>query len=281
MHPNLQNSSITTLTRKWCDAQLDQHSTWLARLDKDPTQLQAAIVQQKRFRLGKYFEDLVLFWITESPHFEHIANGLQIISEGKTIGEADLLLKSKAEQRTEHWELAVKYYLCEDASNEWQQWIGPNPADTLQQKMRTLIDKQLKLFENTVARNILTDLNVETVAPCLFLKGYFFSEFSLGKVMRPDQAAQPLNGWWCKISDFEALARSSEHWALLEKEWWLAPVLTDGKELPIYNATEIVQVISRVAAQGKSVLCAPLQQKDELFAELFKLFVVPERWPAQ
>ena len=277
MHPAGGPPNMQIITRKWSTDQLNQHKGWLSELDSDPTPLLDSISQQKRFRLGRYFEELVLFWIKSSPHFKHIANQVQIIESGRTLGEADLILNRKGID--EHWELAVKYYLCSNQKMEWSSWVGPNAADNLDKKMTTLLTRQLRLFENANARKILTELGIEQVVPCLFLKGYFFNEFMSGKVLMPDQSASPLNGWWCKSEAFADMISTSDRWVILDKEWWLAPVVLRNNELPIYSAEEALEVVRLQNSQNHAVQCAPLESTNAGEVERFRLFVVPSSWP--
>ena len=62
-----------------------------------------------RFRLGRYFESLWHDVLADHRIFPLVESNLTLQGDGRTLGELDLLVGSK---QLEHWELAVKLYLC-------------------------------------------------------------------------------------------------------------------------------------------------------------------------
>ena len=118
----------------------------LARLDPsevDPEHLRRFLEDDPSRRVGRYFERLVLYWLTHVRKVEVIASSLQIRDGNRTIGEIDLLFRDE-QGRVTHWEIAVKFYLyLSSGTFIGSHYIGPNAGDTFERKMERLFDHQL------------------------------------------------------------------------------------------------------------------------------------------
>ena len=60
-------------------------------------------------KLGIYFENALQKWIAQEPRLALLANNLVVRSKTHTLGEFDLIVRN--ENWTEHWEIAVKFFL--------------------------------------------------------------------------------------------------------------------------------------------------------------------------
>jgi hypothetical protein len=86
---------------------------WLLALDRAPAALHAYLADHPSRRLGLYAEQLLLYHLEHHAGARLIAANRQVQAGGRTVGECDCLLETRAGRRL-HWELAVKYYLQAD-----------------------------------------------------------------------------------------------------------------------------------------------------------------------
>lgn len=126
-----------------------QYQTRLEKLDEDPTELLLFMSKLKSTRLGLRFERFLLFWLLDEQYhsFKLIRHSLQQIQGKQTLGELDFLIFNRETQHTEHWEVAIKYYLAESEAR-LTQWYGLNRHDTLARKLQHFTHKQFQF--NTI-----------------------------------------------------------------------------------------------------------------------------------
>lgn len=281
MSKAIGGSTFNVLDDAWNQQQLQQHHDWLLALDKQPDALLSYLPEQRFFKLGHYFEALVGFWLTNSNSFEWVKRNIQINTTKRTLGEADLLLKPSGSNLIQHWELAVKYYLCSNGSAEWKTWIGPNPADSLADKMHTLSQRQLKLFETPEGKSYLKANDIKAVAPQLFLKGYFFNDLNTGKVCLPKNAGNSSLAWWCYRKDVGAYLQSNESWAILSKAWWLSPALFREEQLEVLTAQQMAARLNTPSHANfpETFMIASVEKEENSWKEMFRIMVVENIWP--
>ncbi len=124
-------------------------SAWiehLIQLDKEPSALIQYIGSSNSHRLGRYFEQLWLYFFSWHAGGRIINHNLQISTPtGKTLGELDIILSNNNHPSSKvHLELAVKFYLqCHSGL-----WLGPNAQDQLNLKVNHLIHHQLTLTDS-------------------------------------------------------------------------------------------------------------------------------------
>lgn len=105
-------------------------------------------------RLGFHFEGLLAFWLEDGfarklHPYETLANNVQLFNGKQTTGELDLILYNHEEKFTEHWELAIKFFMG-SAPFEPENWVGINSNDNLQRKMTHMQTKQFdSIWVNT------------------------------------------------------------------------------------------------------------------------------------
>ncbi len=97
-------------------------------------------------RLGFHFEGLLSFWLEDGfakklHPYEILASNVQLFRGKQTAGELDLVLYNHQDSRTEHWELAIKFFMG-SAPFEPINWVGINSRDNLQRKMTHMQIKQ-------------------------------------------------------------------------------------------------------------------------------------------
>lgn len=146
--PNPNEAIELTSTAFW------QRQFWrflprLHELDHNPKPLNRFLAQHLlSHRLGFRFETLIHFWLTQTDYhdYELLAHNVQLFVGKQTCGELDFLVKNKAADTIEHWELAIKFYLGKPPFDP-PHWVGLNQKDTLANKIAHLQQKQFNLTE--------------------------------------------------------------------------------------------------------------------------------------
>lgn len=167
--PNLLNFIPNELNQKY-DFSLQCSKTWqihfynyeqkLKQLDRDPTSLIKFLNQIKSTRLGFRFEAYLWFWLLDQNFHQYalLGHSIQKIEGAKTLGELDFLVKNTQENKIEHWEVALKYYLAE-APFHLPNWFGLNRNDTLEKKLSHFSHKQFQ-FNDALGYEIDTKIAV-------------------------------------------------------------------------------------------------------------------------
>jgi hypothetical protein len=189
-------------------------------------------------RLGNWFEALVGYALRESES-EPIdwISGVAIREASHTQGELDLIFRPQSQLLGfEHWELAVKFYLCIARSpceaHRLESYVGQALLDRLDLKLSHLIEKQLPLARTAQARAHLESLGFrgEPVSR-LFMKGRLFYPRSWNpSEVRLPEAISPAHerGWWMAWNAEEFLGWAGDaRWVILPKKRWLGRVETD------------------------------------------------------
>ena len=227
-------SDVSGIDSHWCERELGRASELLEALDRDPSALHAVLSKPPARRLGKYFENLIAFWLGHSPDFEVLARNLQIRDAKLTHGELDLVVRDLRTGRVGHWEVAVKFYLQLGDPEDLGAWVGPNRRDTLGRKAAHLVDQQCQRARHPVAQELLRDQGIEVDESLLLVKGRLFHARAAfeGAALESIAAQQPAGlrlhpaharGWWCTESDFRQLASEAVlGWRELEKPNWMS-----------------------------------------------------------
>ncbi|MFT7617960.1 MAG: hypothetical protein ACI97A_001599 [Planctomycetota bacterium] len=229
---DLQCETATSASIRWCRRQFDAFLPQLRALDADPAPLQEKIDIEQSYRLGKYFENLIAYWLEASDDFELLERNLQIRDGKETLGEMDFLVLDLKDQKTSHWEVAVKFYLGFPSDDALTSWHGPGKRDNLARKMGHLTAHQLQRSSHPVAIDLLRDKGHEVNRSFLFVKGRLFHERSCPSPL--PQSATPssetgitihanhLHSWWAKASEFADFGDSGDQtWHQLTKPNWL------------------------------------------------------------
>lgn len=149
-------------------------------------------------RLGFHFEGLLSFWLTdgferELHPYEILASNVQLYNGKQTSGELDLILYNHKEKLTEHWELAIKFFM---GSVPFQpiNWVGINSNDNLQRKMTHMQTKQF----GTVRVDTKAHGPVNIDKRYAVIKGRFFLPITATEFGYPDwlEPSFPMD-YWC------------------------------------------------------------------------------------
>lgn len=187
-----------------------------------------------RFRLGIHFEKVFQQWLTVHPGYKIAANNLQVHSEGRTLGEFDLLVEGP--NGIEHWELAIKFYINQHNPHDPRYWFGPDPTDTLATKLDRLNSHQLRLSEQPQAQVLLNEMGITLAGRRCIMKGRLYhdwrrfetSHFAAAEIVNPHH----LKGWWLKQEDLHQLKehQDEERLIYLDKGLWLSDVCPEDVE---------------------------------------------------
>lgn len=227
------------------------------------------------FRLGSYFETLYIWWLKQPHGINLLEANLPVRTKTRTLGEFDLLVDNQG--CTEHWEIAVKFYLGSGDLKRTDRWFGPNTADRLDLKLARLTDHQLQLSNHPVAQQLLHERNITVEKTRCIIKGrlYYpwdlFAKDTFGFLDRTNPHHQ--KGWWLTRTDFQNLsAAESYRWVFLQKQHWLSSVVP-GDRLPEMDFTAACEFLTQPGQQQAMQLAALLDG-----GEVSRGFIVDENW---
>ena len=255
---------------------------WLARLDDNSAELDAALGARGHTRLGLYAEQLMAFYYRQ--HGRLVAHGLQVrASRNDTVGEFDFLLDAGPDG-VEHIEFATKFYLLAEQTVDTvagaciDSLVGPNLVDSLGAKMRKIVDRQLVLASHPAAQALLPRPVLRAHA---HVAGWLF--YPAGRATPVDGVA-PLHcrGFWCALSEVGAL--EADAWVVLPRLQWLAPYSSTSSTAlaPVLTRAGLQAALAQqFASANLPVMVAAVRQGDGMLAETARGFIVPNDWRAR
>ena len=225
-------------------------ASMLAQLEKDPEPLREYLDHHRRSgRLGNLFEVLIRFWLEGLLGVRELAQGVAIREGGETRGELDFIFRFPETAIIQHWEVAVKFFMCiaetPDGAQQMDHFVGQALVDRLDRKLALSIQKQLPLIRDPQAREVLKQLGFYgEIQSRLFFKGRLFYplKWKWREVLGPiEVSAQHERGWWLawggrqsleQLHEYESQVswKSSERaWVTLGKERWMG-LVEEGSE---------------------------------------------------
>lgn len=190
-------------------------------------------------RLGFHFEGLLSFWLEDGfarklHPYETLANNVQLYNGKQTIGELDLILYNHEEKLTEHWELAIKFFMGA-APFAPINWVGINSNDNLQRKMTHMQTKQFcSIWVDTEKHG-----QVKIDKRYGVIKGRFFLPMNIAHFVYPHWLTPsfPMHEW-CDKTDSANLAKFDiSVWRAAHYiEWFSKRDFYDGRQLPLINS---------------------------------------------
>ena len=223
-----------------CELMLSSSQNALDHLRLDPTRLQAFLsLHDRSGRLGNRFESLLLFWLTEILGLGPVHSSVAIRDGAQTLGELDFVLRfPRAPERWEHWEAAVKFYMCIASTPQGAQdpasFVGQALLDRLDLKLAHLFEKQLRLGHDPRTLATLRAVGVDQLSCArLFMKGrlYYPLQWDWRKVPGPvGISPQHERGWWIaweesgqELLKTLRLEGGASEWRVHPKSRWMAP----------------------------------------------------------
>lgn len=153
-------------------------------------------------RLGKRSEFIFEQVINSSPTLDIRFKNVQLIENGRTIGEIDYLIEGN--NRLTHLELATKFYLFDEhiGSEIMNQWIGPNRKDFLHLKVSKLKNHQFPIINSSAYKNHQLPLPDNQA---LLLKAMLFLPDGMDKNEFPNNYKDCISGNWYTIKKFQSI----------------------------------------------------------------------------
>lgn len=221
--------------------------------------------QQAVHRVGRYFEQLIHYWLRHVRGVEVVATGLQLKDDKITVGEIDFLFRDESDTLV-HCEASVKYFLCAPGE-EPSEFPGPNARDNFEAKATKLFDKQLLAsvgrIDGVGARHGL-------------VKGMIFYHEAEQPVTPPSRLPDThLRGRWLRFSELQSLDSPEHHFTTVPKPFWLAPVLDAKPES--FNDLHAT-LTDHFAGDGHPMMVSKRDATNPE-VELERMFIVSERWP--
>ena len=261
-------------SKEWFEGVYRDALPWLKRLDEDPTDLMQLLDRQSDRRLGKYFETLWHFWLLHQSRYELVHANLQVIIDGKTLGELDFILFDKQQRCFVHWELAVKFYLGVGETGSLSCWHGPGRRDRLDRKFEHLCVRQSRISQVPEVKQWLAEKDIEIDKCQAILKGrlYYHKKLADASDWPLHSDVHHLKSFWLTLKEFDSLVDSSFAFMPLIKQGWLAKVSTNSKSR-IWSKTQLIEAFSN------KELRLPVQIfSDKLLFNNDTFFIVGDNW---
>lgn len=260
---------------------------WLRELDKNPEPLHEWLSSRKSKLLGVYFEVLIEYWLSHWKRMKLLAARLPLMGEERAIGEFDFLFRDRFLGMDFHWESAVKFFLAYRSPAYMDNWLGPNPRDTLRRKYDRVFGHQLTLSQRAESLPIFKRLGIEHIQAKAFFKGYLFRHLNevVGSLppLPPDISPHYLGGWWCYARERNTIPQreADNRWLSLSRLHWLSPVYNKEKS-PGLTRDECMEMLKgHFDGSLKPLLLSEIQPgRDGIWRECARGFVVPDDWPA-
>lgn len=226
--------------------------------------------QQNTGRLGVYFENLWEFAFRHHPDYELLHRNLPLRADGRTLGELDFVVHHLPSGATEHWEVAVKFYLQVDAKH----WVGPGLRDRLDIKLARMRDHQLPFVHRNTASEILLRHGIRIDCQWARMPGRLFRPLGGHESLPVDDTvnAGSAGYWWATGEAFRrAFGRQPLRWVILPKRTWLAErgYRAQGSE----SADELANRLQLENRQ--SPVCVAAREGGR---ETERGFIVPGQW---
>ncbi|WP_373085677.1 DUF1853 family protein [Sneathiella sp.] len=264
-------------------AVLPETKALLAKLYRDPAPLHAHLAAQKSLNLGRYFEQLVIFWLSQLPSVELVGSNIPLYRDKQSLGELDLIFRHGG--KAYHWELAVKFYLNIGSGRDPADFVGPMLRDNLKRKLDRLSTHQLRLPGTPEGQELLERLGVKTLSSYAWVKGRLFqpaqhsagSPPALPATISPDC---PIGIWVLAQEKSAAPLPAFDCFRLLDKPTWftgrfLCPEVTRGGRTALFTAAR-----QKLEAEGRPVQASLMRDTEASdLTEVARIFITPESWP--
>lgn len=271
--PQLLHSPLTFEPARHLPVDTDKT---LRRWDQNPETAPALLKETPQKRLGFYFERLYRVLLQDLLGWDILLQNQQIQSNGRTIGELDFVVHNRAENRIEHHEIAIKFYLGVYQPAGPTLWYGPNAKDRLDLKTAGMLHKQSQRTHLPEARMLLADAGITgVVTPRIFMPGYLFYPEAKDIAAPEYVPLNHLHGKWRYLS--QVMSANIHGWALLTKPHWIGP--WSQREAP--ETASVTAALNAIERHSIPLLFARLEQDSisGLWQETDRLFVVPDSWP--
>jgi len=216
-------------------------------------------------RLGHLAEKVISQLIKLSTNYQVLYENVQVMEEGKTIGEIDFIIEEIDTKKQTHLELAYKFYLFDPSisSKAINNWIGPNRNDSLIEKLEKLKTKQFPLLYHDGTRSTLSDIDIDDVSQALCLLVSLFVPYEYKLNFSPAYT-NAIEGYYINFDTFINLDHSQKTYYLpTKKEWGMDP--SENEIWEGFSAVE--RGITNSLQEKQALLC--WQKHGEEYSTLF------------
>jgi hypothetical protein len=254
----------------------DNYLSTLMLWDQVPELAPPLLSEIPQKRLGFYFERLYQVLLESLLGWRILLKNQQIHAQGRTIGELDFVVYNPADNRTEHHEIAIKFYLGVPGHYQETLWYGPNAIDRLDLKTSQMLHHQSQRSREPEVAALLDRSGISgPVTPRIFIPGYLFHPGSQ-LIATPGYVPENyLRGKWMYLS--EARQTNTSAWVPLNKPHWIGPWVQE--EPPIQKTVEEALAFTEQHAIPQLFSILDQQTGDGVRIETDRVFVVPESWP--
>lgn len=250
----------------------------LNELNENPIKLIKLLEDQRDYRLGHRFETLLTYWFNHNGRHEILAQNLQIQDNNRTIGEFDFIVKDHVSHKTQHWEVACKFYIGIGDTSQTEHWVGPMLKDRLDIKYNSMLSRQSLLSEHPTAKTQLEQLNISIDERICLIKGRLFHPIQPPSETYPNVVSSfHQRGQWARTDRFlEYFKALNIRWQPLKKNQWMAsqPYLSNHT---YYTTSDIVQYFLDNPQQSPLCLAGFLPDKPTS-QEVTRVFLVAKDW---
>lgn len=217
------------------------------------SELRTEIPKLASGRLGLRFEKYLHTILTTSFGAENVMTRLAVRevllkAQVKTWGEYDFLIVNREQNRLEHWESSIKFYLQVKDDPDWKWCLGPGLKDRLDLKGPKTFLQQLALSSTDLGSQVIPpQVRLPLLVKRVFAKGTVFYRWSprfeslaerLGRCVQPSALTQEhLKSWWITSKDVRDLRDHFPdiHLALLPRKYWMTGLDTETSDEALFE----------------------------------------------
>lgn len=250
----------------------------LKKWDQNPETAPALLREAPQRRLGFYFERLYEVMLSDLLGWEILLKNAQIQSNGHTLGELDFIVHNTTDDRIEHHEIAIKYYLGVPNGGSEALWYGPNARDRLDIKSDRLVNHQSTRTQQPETLALLSSHGINgPITARIFMPGYLFYPLAIALEAPSTTPQNHLRGCWTYANTLEETDTST--WVQLNKPHWVGPWCQSATP----PGTEARQAITDIQVDRIPRLFSELSRDSasDHWLERRRIFVVPSSWPTQ
>ncbi len=258
----------------------NEFATHLAPTNPRSHALQKHIDAQNNHRLGHYFETLLSYWFAHNSRYQLLAQNLPLHDGKRTVGEFDFIVRDQQKNKTQHWEVACKFYLGIGNTSNINNWHDAMLKDNLAKKYQQMQTRQSQLSEQPSSKSALDSLGIHIDEKICLMKGRLFYPLEyLKRSAPPILANSHLQAWWAKPTVLiQHFISRPIVWQILSKKQWLAKQIFDYKE-PRYTTRELVdKLLSKPVEQATLVAGFLLNENSQHPIEIERGFLTPKDW---
>ncbi|MGO2234117.1 DUF1853 domain-containing protein [Marinomonas sp. UCMA 3892] len=244
-------------------------------LDQDPESLVTAMAACKSHFLGSYFETLFSFAIAHLSHLKIHLEHFQIVNEGKTLGEVDMLVETPNGE-LHQFEIAIKFYL-ERPDLFPHDWIGPNKNDSLLKKVTRAREHQLQILQ--------TEEGISAIEGVAKGRHPISNLLVFGRLYSALNSKEEVDAWlkqsdrggWIRVSNISLLMPFFSDFLILQKPNWLSvPNINDNfSSNSLQSAYNLVGEFLLDDRPRHVFLMSALYKTDQIHRNVF---IVPDSW---